>query len=86
MNDQIRKRVAGIIVNELGTCTENEIPIGNDTPLMELGIGVDSVSTLELVMALEKEFDLDIDESEINPDILYSLNTLSEFIERLKET
>lgn len=83
MDDNIRKRVAGVIVKQLKIDAEKEILIGDDMPLIELGVGVDSVSTLELVMALENEFDLDIDESEINSDVLYSLTTLTKYIESL---
>lgn len=83
MDDNIRKRVAGVIVKQLKIDAEKEILIGNDMPLIELGVGVDSVSTLELVIALENEFDLDIDESEVNSDVLHSLTTLTKYIESL---
>ena len=48
--------------------------------LIELGVGVDSVSTLEFIMELEEEFGISIDESEVNPDILETVESLSEFI------
>lgn len=48
--------------------------------LIELGVGVDSVSTLEFIMELEEEFGVSIDESEVNPEVLETVNSLSEFI------
>lgn len=52
--------------------------------LIELGVGVDSVSTLEFIMELEEEFGVSIDESEISPGILETVESLSEFILSLK--
>lgn len=48
--------------------------------LIELGVGVDSVSTLEFIMELEEEFGISIDESEVNPEVLETVDSLSEFI------
>ncbi len=48
--------------------------------LIELGVGVDSVSTLEFIMELEEEFGVSIDESEISPEVLETVQSLSEFI------
>jgi len=52
--------------------------------LIELGVGVDSVSTLEFIMELEEEFGVSIDESEVSPGILETIESLSEFILSLK--
>ena len=52
--------------------------------LIELGVGVDSVSTLEFIMELEEEFGVSIDESEVSPAVLETVSSLSEFILSLK--
>ena len=52
--------------------------------LIELGVGVDSVSTLEFIMELEEEFGVLIDESEVSPEVLETVSSLSEFILSLK--
>ncbi len=52
--------------------------------LIELGVGVDSVSTLEFIMELEEEFGVLIDESEVSPAVLETVSSLSEFILSLK--
>ena len=52
--------------------------------LIELGVGVDSVSTLEFIMELEEEFGVSIDESEVSPEILETIESLSRFITSLK--
>lgn len=48
--------------------------------LFELGVGVDSVSTLEFVMELEEELGISIDESEIEPGVFETLDSLCDFI------
>lgn len=48
--------------------------------LFELGVGVDSVSTLEFVMELEEELGISIDESEIKPGVFATLDSLCDFI------
>ncbi len=53
----------------------------SDTDLLiDYGLGVDSVSSLEFVVSLEKEFSVEIDESEITPDILRDINSVAEYV------
>ena len=54
--------------------------ISAEQSLIELGVGVDSVSTLEFIMELEEEFGVSIDESEVDPGVLETVESLSEFI------
>ena len=51
-----------------------------DVSLLELGLGIDSVSTLEFILLLESEFNIEIDESDINLNNLSNLNNLTEYI------
>lgn len=54
--------------------------ISDEQSLIELGVGVDSVSTLEFIMELEEEFGIFIDESEVDPGVLETVENLSEFV------
>lgn len=54
--------------------------ISPDRSLFELGVGVDSVSTLEFIIELEEELGISIDESEIVPGVLSNLDSLCDFI------
>lgn len=84
MSQEIKSRVKKILINKLLHDLRPE-DIKDDTPLIELGVGVDSVATLELIVALEEEFQISIDESEINPELLTSLLKISNFIsDRIK--
>ncbi len=54
--------------------------ISSEQSLIELGVGVDSVSTLEFIMELEEELGVSIDESEVDPGVLETVESLSEFV------
>ena len=54
--------------------------ISAEQSLIELGVGVDSVSTLEFIMELEEELGVSIDESEVNLGVLETVESLSKFI------
>jgi acyl carrier protein len=79
MSQEIKNRVKGVLINKLLRDLKPE-DIKDDTPLIELGVGVDSVATLELIVALEEEFQIGIDESEINREILTNLGSISAYI------
>jgi len=57
---QLEEKVKDIIVEELGVERDN---LTSDASFME-DLGADSLDTVELVMAFEKEFDIDIPDEE----------------------
>ena len=60
MSESIEARVREIIVNELGVELEK---VTDDASFVE-DLGADSLDTVELVMAFEEEFKLDIPDEE----------------------
>ncbi|HWP92255.1 MAG TPA: acyl carrier protein [Thermodesulfobacteriota bacterium] len=84
MSQEIKNRVKKVLINKFLQDLRPEY-IKDDTPLIELGVGVDSVATLELIVALEEEFEIGIDESEINRELLTNLTSISDYIsERIR--
>jgi acyl carrier protein len=79
MSDKIKDRVKQVLVSKMLKDMKPE-DIGDDTPLIELGVGVDSVATLELIVALEKEFQISIDESDVNLELLATVDSISDYI------
>ncbi|SNB45641.1 acyl carrier protein [Geobacter sp. DSM 9736] len=60
MSSSIEKRVKEIVAEQLGV---DEAQVTNEASFMD-DLGADSLDTVELVMALEEEFDIEIsDES-----------------------
>ncbi|MBI2216468.1 MAG: hypothetical protein HYU51_04145 [Candidatus Rokubacteria bacterium] len=58
-----------------------EQPIDEATGLLGEGIGVDSIEILKLVCAIEEEFDLTIDERELQPSYFRTVATVVTFIQ-----
>lgn len=79
MSEEIKKRIKEVLVQKLLQDFSSE-DIKDDTSLIGLGVGVDSVATLEFVVALEEEFQISIDEKEINPELLATIRTISDYI------
>lgn len=84
----LRKEVLGekirrLVVGKFNLDIEPQ-DISAEQSLIELGVGVDSVSTLEFIMELEEEFGVSIDESEVDPGVLETVESLSEFIISIK--
>lgn len=79
--NQLFDEVKETIVEELNL---NIAPseIGDDVLLFEGGIGLDSVDGLELLVAVERRFDIEIDDSDLGGDVLKSVHSLVDFIER----
>src|SRR3979490_38670 len=73
---QLEEKVKDIIVEELGVERDK---LTNDASFME-DLGADSLDTVELVMAFEKEFDIDIPDEEAE-----KLRTVGQALEYLHE-
>jgi acyl carrier protein len=76
MADSIEARVKEIIVNELGVEAEK---VTHDASFVE-DLGADSLDTVELVMAFEEEFGLDIPDEDAE-----QMRTVGEAISYLKK-
>ncbi len=55
---------------------------GDDTPLLGRGIGLDSIEALRLALGLEKEFDLQIPDSDLTVELFSSVRVLAEYVQR----
>ncbi len=76
MADTIEARVKEIIVNELGVEAEK---VTNDASFVE-DLGADSLDTVELVMAFEEEFGIDIPDEDAE-----QMRTVGEAVSYLKK-
>lgn len=74
----IRSRIEKILSNmEL---LDGQGPLDEDAGLLGRGIGLDSVEIIQLVTALEEEFDLTIDDDDLVPDHFFTLGDLVSFL------
>ena len=80
--EQIEEAIKGILVAELeldpGTYGANS----STTPLLGRGIGLDSIDALTLVAALEKQFDIEVEDSDLTVGLFKTIRTLAEYVLR----
>ncbi|KAF0221677.1 MAG: acyl carrier [Geobacteraceae bacterium] len=74
MSSSIEKRVKEIVAEQLGV---DEAQVTNDASFMD-DLGADSLDTVELVMALEEEFDIEI--SDENAEKIQSVQDAIDYI------
>lgn len=55
--------------------------IADDLPLFGDGLGLDSIDALEIIVMLEKKFNVKISNPQEGAKIFQSVNTIAEFIE-----
>lgn len=67
----IEERVKKIIVEQLGV---DEAEVKNEASFVD-DLGADSLDTVELVMALEEEFDTEIPDEEAEKSLLFKLQS-----------
>ena len=56
--------------------------IDSNAPLFKKGLGLDSIDALELVVAIEKIFDVIIEDEEVGKRAFASIKALAKFIRR----
>ena len=59
--------------------------IGNDMPLFDEGLGLDSIDALEIVLELQRSFAVEITDEEVGKRALRSVRTIVEFIEQHRQ-
>ena len=83
--DSTKERLKTIIIESLHLDGITPDMIGDDAQLFGGELGLDSVDALELVVALEKEFDVRIESDEATREAFASVNTLASFVEGAHE-
>ncbi|MBT6807944.1 MAG: acyl carrier protein [Flavobacteriales bacterium] len=58
--------------------------IKDDTPLFGDGLGLDSIDALEIIVMLDRNFNIKISNPEEGAKIFQSVNTIAEYIENNK--
>ena len=78
-DDEIKDRVRTVLVESLVLEGLDPQDILNDTPIQE-ELGLDSVDALELVLGLEKAFEIKIDSNGLSATNFQSVDTLAAFV------
>ena len=74
--ENMLKRVIELLISDLQLDRSSE-ELDPDTPLFGTGLGLDSVDAVELVVALESEFEISLDEG----DSMFALRTINSLVD-----
>jgi acyl carrier protein len=77
--ETVINRLKDIISQELDANITRE-EIGNDTPLFEEGLGLDSVVLVELISLVEKEFGIKFSDDELRPESFSTVKVLADVV------
>jgi len=78
--ENIRQQLKEILVNDLKIQGITPDQIGNNDPLFGDGLGLDSLDAVELVVIIQKNFDVQIADMDEGRKAFESINSLAEFI------
>mgnify|MGYP001011947533 FL=1 len=74
----VKEKIKGIIVSRLKD-EEKIRTLAYDTPLLSLGI--DSILALSILVEIEEEFNIEIDDSDLNMDKIRNISSFAELID-----
>ena len=80
MQDHLAMEVKTAIVRCLRMPIRPE-EITDDMPLFDQGLGLDSIDALEIVLELQRSFNVEISDEEVGKRVLRNIRTIVEFIE-----
>jgi acyl carrier protein len=82
MNSEVTERLVRLVTRLLGPDSAPPVPFPVDCQLADLGVG--SLKMVNLMLAIEMEFDLAIPPSDITPETFHSVATIAALVARLK--
>lgn len=77
---KLAHRLKGMIIERLELEDITPEDVSNDDSIFGAGLNLDSLDALDLVLLLEKEFNIRITDPEQAKKILSTINTLAEYI------
>ena len=80
--DSLKQQLKRIIIEELDLQGRSEEDIDDDAPLFGEGLGLDSLDALQLAMAVEERFGVEIPEDDAAREIFASVTALAAHVAR----
>jgi len=80
--ENLKKNLKEMLVKDLKLQDINPEEIGDDDPLFEQGLGLDSLDAVELVVLINKHYDIQIQDMEEGRVAFASINALAEYISK----
>ena len=77
---QVAQKLKYMIIERLELEGINPEEVPDDSPIFVEGLGLDSIAALDLVILLEKEFEIKITDPAQAKEIMKTLETLAEYV------
>lgn len=81
---ELKEKLKAKLIDQLNLEDMTPVDIKDDEPLFGDGLGLDSIDALEIIVILDNQYGIKIENPEAAREVFYSINTLSEFIEKNK--
>ena len=78
--DQLISTLKKQIVESLNLRHVKPEEIGDDQPLFEGGLGLDSIDALELIVLLQQNYKIKLSNADEGPKVFHSVRTMAEYI------
>ena len=80
----VNERIKSCVIKalELKLSTDE---IADDEELFD-GLGVNSIAALQVVAAIEAEFGIEVPDEELTPELLESVRTLADYVDRVNSS
>ena len=77
---KVRTRLKELLVSHLGLEDIQPADIGDDEPLFGEGLGLDSLDAVEIVVILQRNFGVNLKETDKGADLFRTINTLAAYV------
>jgi acyl carrier protein len=81
---ELIEKLKGELIEELNLEDIEPSDVDESAPLFGDGLGLDSIDALEIIVLLEKEYDIKVKDRNQGKAAMYSIETLAKFIESNK--
>ncbi|MEA2084217.1 MAG: phosphopantetheine-binding protein [Thermodesulfobacteriota bacterium] len=78
--DDLKTKLKEMVVHDLKLSELKPADIDDDAPLFEEGLGLDSLDAVELVVLIQKHFNVQIKDMEEGKKAFASINALAQYI------
>ena len=86
MMENLKTDLKKMLVKDLKLQDINPEEIGDDDPLFEQGLGLDSLDAVELVVLINKHYDIQIQDMEEGRVAFASINALANYISKQRNS
>jgi acyl carrier protein len=78
--EQLEEEIKSLIIDALELEDMSPNDISSMKPLFKDGLGLDSIDSLEIIIALKKKYNLEIKQQDENRKYLHSVSSIADFL------